>query len=254
MKTSNKPKLSFSIDSIVGKRKAFELAEDDQTIGAADRIADHLNKSPLFKRHHGDMSAEPKYLSAGSPDIDRSPATDSLSRRSISPQSNGSHYQSHHSQHQQQLEPISPGQSPSPLSLVTNKNGAHSPNHGLTSSASANQFLAAAAAASRGMQVGHMQQTSMSPTNAPTLSSSPPSGAQIPQVAPLGHPNHPIMMAAAAAAAAAAASSAHHHQFSTMPTDYQQAAAFYPWFLRANPFAGRFPGKCSLLSFTSTFS
>ena len=81
---------------------------------------------------------------------------------------------------------------------------------------------------------------------------------QQPQISAIGHPNHPMMVAAAAAAAAAAhsqlpssatgATTASSPQ-TALPSDYQHAAAFYPWFLRANPFAGRFPGKFFSLTF-----
>lgn len=99
-----------------------------------------------------------------------------------------------------------------------------------------------------------------SPSTSTTSSSSSTTTmtTQQPQISTIGHPNHPMMVAAAAAAAAAAhsqlpssatgATTASSPQ-TALPSDYQHAAAFYPWFLRANPFAGRFPGKFFSLTF-----
>ena len=248
---ASKPKLSFSIDSIVGKRKAFESEGNGDT-----NLSDTELLAKSIKRHlseGADLASDRR--SNGSPSSAGHRSPDAMlhsqmmqqHRQSVSPLSNGSHCatpnKAHHQlqqqlQHQQQQPggSVSPLRSPSPLSLVTNT---HSPNGG-----SANPLV------NGGMQAGPFLSrpglggvlSSSSHPALPSMSQTSSAG-QMPQVAPLGHPNHPMMVAAAAAAAAASSAA---HPFPPMPSDYQQAAAFYPWFLRANPFAGRFPGKSTL--------
>lgn len=213
---ASKPKLSFSIDSIVGKRKAFE--SDDPQNGPNE--TELLEKS--IKRHLSESLSDRKSsspLSQPSPD-----------RQSVSPLSNGSY-----SVQQAAMQPetsLSPTRNLSPLSLVTNSNTQGSPNHTLAGASFLNRSSLAIPPTSHGSLSPLSHQQAPPPPG-------PPQGGQMPQVAPLGHPNHPMMVAAAAAAAAASSA----HPFPSLPSDYQQAAAFYPWFLRANPFAGRFPGK-----------
>lgn len=221
---ASKPKLSFSIDSIVGKRKTFE--SDSALQSSNVNQTELLAKS--IKRHLSEnMDLSTDRRSNGSPVSTgaRSPDTCHL-RDSISPLSTGSLSVTPNSTANQPTGTGSPLRSPSPLSLVTH---AQSPNQNTLANAVSGQFL--------NRQMGMPAASHPSMGNMPQ----PTSAGQMPQVAGLGHPNHP-MMATMAAAAAAAASSA--HQFPPMPSDYQQAAAFYPWFLRASPFAGRFPGKC----------
>lgn len=218
---ASKPKLSFSIDSIVGKRKAFEYESGEGSLNETELLAKsikrHLSENNDFANEHRSNSS-PRSVGHRSPDL-------LLHRHSVSPLSTGSLSGTPTTTSNQPLGNLSPLRSPSPLALVANT---QSPNTNSLATMPGQQFLNRPAL---GMPVTH----STMQCNMPQ----PPSG-QMPQVAPLGHPNHPMMVAAAAAAAAASSA----HQFPPMPSDYQQAAAFYPWFLRANPFAGRFPGKC----------
>lgn len=230
---ASKPKLSFSIDSIVGKRKAFESENGDlsETELLAKSIKGHLSEGADLasdRRSNG----SPSSAGHGSPDAMHSQVHQH--RQSVSPLSNGSHCATPNKHPHQQGGNVSPLRSPSPLSLVTNTQSNGNPLAGMPS-----QYLSRGGL---GMSAAHPGLASMQ---------SQGSSGQMPQVAPLGHPNHPMMVAAAAAAAAASSA----HPFPPMPSDYQQAAAFYPWFLRANPFAGRFPGKSTLhIPYHLTFS
>lgn len=218
---ASKPKLSFSIDSIVGKRKAFESENGDLSEREllAKSIKGHLSEGADLASERR-SNGSPSSAGHGSPDAIRSQVHQH--RQSVSPLSNGSHCATASKHHHPQGGSLSPMRSPSPLSLVTNTQSSNgNPLAGMPS-----QYLSRGGL---GMASGH-----------PSMSQG--SSGQMPQVAPLGHPNHPMMVAAAAAAAAASSA----HPFPPMPSDYQQAAAFYPWFLRANPFAGRFPGKSTL--------
>ena len=216
---ASKPKLSFSIDSIVGKRKAFESENGETNLNETELLAKSI------KRHLSeniDLASDRR--SNGSPNSAGHRSPDPLNnRQSVSPLSTGSLSATPNAICNQTTGNISPLRSPSPLSLVANT---HSPNGNLMA-AMPGQFLNRPGL---GLPASHSALPNMPQ----------PAAGQMPQVAPLGHPNHPMMVAAAAAAAAASSA----HQFPPMPSDYQQAAAFYPWFLRANPFAGRFPGKC----------
>lgn len=218
---ASKPKLSFSIDSIVGKRKAFESENGDGSLSErelfAKSIKGHLSEGADLASERR-SNGSPSSAGHASPDVVHSQVHQH--RQSLSPLSNGSQCATPNKHHHQHGDNVSPMRSPSPLSLVTNTQSSNgNPLAGMP-----NQYLARG-----GVGMSHPGLTSMSQG----------SSGQMPQVAPLGHPNHPMMVAAAAAAAAASSA----HPFPPMPSDYQQAAAFYPWFLRANPFAGRFPGK-----------
>lgn len=209
---ASKPKLSFSIDSIVGKRKLCDSSASEESCAQDSAV----------KRHLAQFTPDDKSLSDAM--RDRS----SVSPRSASSLSNMNH---------RCTDSASPhgSSSHSPLSLVTGNT--HSPN-GVTSlpPLQASQFFNRAGfpANSGHSSLSPIPQTQISPN-------------QLAQNTPgLGHPaNHSMMMAAAAAAAAASSGS---HPFPPMPSDYQQAAAFYPWFMRANPFAGRFPGELLISS------
>ena len=241
---ASKPKLSFSIDSIVGKRKLYDTEQSDQSATAVNNLNEQAGLlAKTIKRHLSESidlsdrrsNSSPNSAGNRSPDISQQQQQHQHHQQTSLP-----HHHHHNHHHRQSVSPLSNGsmnqstmggnvspiRSPSPLSLVTT-NG-QSPNHlppnnhnNSNNTTIPGQFL------------------NRPPLTLPSLGSQSSGAGQMPQVAPLGHPNHPMMVAAAAAAAAASSA----HQFPPMPSDYQQAAAFYPWFLRANPFAGRFPGK-----------
>lgn len=212
---ASKPKLSFSIDSIVGKRKSYETSKDENEAELLEKsIKRHLSENLLASQNER-KSSSPSSAGHNSPDL-------SQHRQSVSPLSNGSYSVASNPATHHPCDNSSPVRNISPLSLVTNNTQSPTSLPNIPA-----QFLNRS---SLGLSTSH---NSISPIPQPNP-------GQMPQVAPIGHPNHPMMVAAAAAAAAASSA----HQFPSLPSDYQQAAAFYPWFLRANPFAGRFPGKC----------
>ncbi|KPM04503.1 hypothetical protein QR98_0029520 [Sarcoptes scabiei] len=233
-----KPKLSFSIDSIVGKRKQLDL--EKKLLKSSDRHPiDDQDENFDQNEEISNKSIKIKHRSKPRDAFD-----DHLERSSISP--------SHSAR-----DIRSPDRSSSTGSfgaiIPTNETSA-SPDRIIADTQSTNPIQTMAQFLNGPNQSFNLNKSNLinktSQSNSISHSPSSPTGSQplipphqpssqSPQVASLSHPNHPMMVAAAAAAAASSAA----HQFPSIPSEYQHAAAFYPWFLRANPFAGRFPGK-----------
>ncbi|KAF7490274.1 hypothetical protein SSS_08186 [Sarcoptes scabiei] len=259
-----KPKLSFSIDSIVGKRKQLDLekkllkSSDRHPIDDQDENFDQneeiSNKSIKIKHRSKPRDAFDDHL-------ERSSISPSHSARDIRSPDRSSSTGSFGAIIPTNETSASPDRSLSPLSLVTNStNDNNNSNHNISlnksviaDTQSTNPIQTMAQFLNGPNQSFNLNKSNLinktSQSNSISHSPSSPTGSQplipphqpssqSPQVASLSHPNHPMMVAAAAAAAASSAA----HQFPSIPSEYQHAAAFYPWFLRANPFAGRFPG------------